>query len=508
MKRATCIAMVFCFAVAISGCRSTDDEDPQSSSDASQPNEARDAGVAEEAQDAVDNERNAGPDTQDSDATVGVVRSYVFKDMVQPPRPPAEVEVPTTDGTRELSFSLYDSQIDAVREGNARFAFDLYHKLVAEAESGDNLIVSPHSISVALAMAYAGARGNTEKEMAHVLHFALSQKLLHPVFNYLALELATRAEPSADGQDIEQNADAEEKEDSGFQLSIVNAAWPAIGFEMVPEYIDVLQKYYNSALYPVSYEDPERAREIINGWVAEQTARRIDDLIPSRLLDSDTVLVLTNAVYFKAAWVNHFDESKTSDRVFHLWDGGDVTVPMMEQQFDFRYAEGESWQAVEIPYEREELSMVLIVPKAASNLTQLEASLSYEQLSLVIEALEVRDTLIRMPKFSFKADFSLKQPLIDLGMVDAFGPADFSGITEEGGISICDVLHNAFIAVDEAGTEAAAATAVIFKTIDGGGSYEQAKITLDRPFIFLIRDNPTGAIVFLGRVVDPTAPAE
>jgi len=499
-------AIVIFFAATVGSCTSTATENAASNPNSGHPNAIADTGSIGGSQETGGIGGNADSQISQTDGGIDGARWFNFKNLIIPPEPPKEVTVIRSQTERAISFPLLDSEREAVSEGNARFAIDIYHRLAAQVNSGDNLILSPHSISVALAMAYAGARGNTAKQMADVLHFSLSQERVHAVFNYLALELATRAEPARSDGYLVTEGDAEGPKDSGFRLNIVNAAWPDFGFQMRSEYIEVLDKYYGSALFPVNYGDYAKARRIINGWVADRTVQRIDNLIPDdRLLDG-AVLVLTNAVYFKAAWVNHFDEAKSYQGTFHRSDGIDVTVPMMMQQFDFRYAEGGSWQALEIPYERKELSMVLIVPKASSNLAELEESLNLAYLVSVIDALQIRDTLVRMPKFSFKAAFPLKSPLEELGMTDAFRAADFSGIAgAPGDLYISEVLHDAFIAVDEAGTEAAAATAVIFMTIDGGGKAERAEITLDRPFLFLIRDSVTGAILFLGRVVDPVA---
>lgn len=373
-------------------------------------------------------------------------------------------------------------------DGNSAFAFDLYQVLK---EESDNLFYSPHSISLALAMTYAGARGETERQMADTLHFILSQERLHPAFNGLDLELAGRGEG------------AEGKDDEGFRLNIVNAIWGQEGVQFLPEFLDVLAENYGAGLRLLDFASAlEESRVTINNWVSEQTEGRIKDLIPQGAMDPTTVLVLTNAIYFNAAWAKPFEEGLTEGGAFHLLDGGEVTVPMMKRTEFFGYAEGEGYQAVELPYDGRELSMVILLPQAGK-FESFENALEAGRVDGIVDDLVRRQVALTMPKFEFESGFSLKDALAAMGMPDAFtGAADFSGMTGSRDLFIGEVLHKAFVSVDEAGTEAAAATAVIMKEAEMPA--EPVEVAMDRPFIFLIRDVKTGAILFIGRVVDPS----
>jgi serpin B len=389
---------------------------------------------------------------------------------------------------RVTSPDVTASDLADVVGGNSGFAFDLYQFLK---EGKDNLFYSPHSISLALAMTYAGARGETERQMADTLRFTLPQDRLHPAFNGLDLELAQRGE-GAEGRDGE-----------GFRLHIVNAIWGQEGHDFLSEFLDVLAENYGAGLRLVDFVNaPEESRVIINEWVSEQTEERIEDLIPPGVIDPATVLVLTNAIYFNAAWAEPFDVALTDDSAFHLLDGGEVTVPMMRQTASFGYAQGEGVQAVELPYDGRELSMVILLPDAGE-FDVFESTLDAGRVDEMLENLARRQVALTMPKFEFESGFSLADSLAAMGMPDAFsGAADFSGMTGTRDLFIGGVIHKAFVSVDEAGTEAAAATAVVMEKL--AMPEEPVEVTVDRPFIFVIRDIETNAILFVGRVVDPS----
>ncbi len=376
--------------------------------------------------------------------------------------------------------------------GNRDFAFDLYQAL---REEPGNLFYSPYSISLALAMTYAGARGETESQMASTLNFVLSQKSLHPAFNQLDLELASRGEGVAG------------KDDKSFRLNIANAIWGQEGFEFLDEFLDALAENYGAGMRLVDYvSQPEESRVIINDWVENETEGRIKDLIPKGLINDLTRLVLTNAIYFNAAWINPFPEG-TVDHPFHLLDGGEVRAPMMSRQTNaFGYAEGDGYQAVELPYDGRELSMVVLLPDSG-RFEEFEASLDADVLLAVTDALAYRFYVaLTMPKFEFESDFSLAKTLADMGMPIAFaeGLADFSGMNEKEPLFIKEVVHKAFVSVDEEGTEAAAATAVMMAVTSVEPVRERIEVKVDRPFVFLIRDIETGTILFMGRVLDPS----
>ena len=371
--------------------------------------------------------------------------------------------------------------------GNSAFAFDLYQAL---RKKDGNLFYSPYSISLALAMTYAGARGETERQMAGALHFVLPQEWLHPAFNSLDQALASRGQ-GAQGQD-----------GKGFRLNVVNAIWGQQGYQFLPAFLDLLAENYGAGLRVLDFASaPEEARTTINEWVSEQTEDRIKDLIPQGAVDALTRLVLTNAIYFNAAWADAFEAAQTQDGPFHLLDGGEVSVPLMRQTGGFGYAEGEGYQAVELPYDGRELAMVVLLPQAG-DFERFESALDAGRVEQIIGSLEYQQVRLTMPRFEFESGFSLKEALAALGMADAFSEqADFSGMTGQRDLFISEVVHKAFVSVDEAGTEAAAATAVIMKLT--AAVEEPVEVTMDRPFIFLIRDLETGAILFVGRVVEP-----
>ena len=402
---------------------------------------------------------------------------------------PAAGEVLKSDKERITTPDVSAADVALLVEENSAFAFELYREL--KGEEG-NLFYSPHSISLALAMTYAGARGETAEQMADTLHFILEQERLHPAFNWLDAELAKRGEGAAG------------KDGKGFRLNIVNAIWGQKDYEFLSDFLDVLAENYGAGLRILDFiNETEQSRVAINKWVSKQTEGRIEDLIPPGAIDASTCLVLTNAIYFNAAWEDPFDEDITADGPFYLLDGGQVTVPMMKQTESFGYTEGEGYQAVELLYDGDELSMVILLPKAG-NFQAFEEGLQAQQVSDIISGLQPTEVALTMPKFEFDSEFSLKDTLADMDMPIAFsGGADFSGMTGNRELFISDVVHKAFVAVDEAGTEAAAATAVIMPT--AAPPEPTVEVTIDRPFIFLIRDIDTGAILFVGRVVNPNA---
>lgn len=378
-----------------------------------------------------------------------------------------------------------DGEMEALAAGNGAFGFDLYHWLA----SGDdgNLFCSPLSISTALAMTWAGARGETEAAMAGVLHFDLGQDRLHPAFNRLGAVL-----------------DALGAGSDAFRLHVVNALWGQTGYEFREAFLDLMAEQYGAGMSLLDFAaDPEAARLVVNDWAAYHTENRIRDLVPPGGIHGLTRLVLANAIYFKADWADPFEPEGTHDRMFRLAGGEEVRVPTMWHAADFRYADGDGWQAVELPYEGREVSMLVVVPDAG-RFAEVEASFGYAALSDVLAALAPRRVALAMPKFEFTRDFALKAALEALGMGIAFDPdlADFSGMEPLDELYIGNVFHKAFVAVDEEGTEAAAATAVV---MDGGTSVppEALPFDVDRPFLFLIREHATGAVLFLGRVIDP-----
>lgn len=402
--------------------------------------------------------------------------------------PTASADEVRSDETRQTPASLPVNELTELVNGNNTFAFDLHRQVRSGSE---NLFFSPYSISIALAMTYAGARDETAHEMAGAMQFYLANDSLHPAFNYLDQQLAARGEGS-------QGKDGE-----GFRLNVVNAIWGQKGYSFRPEYLDVLALNYGAGLRILDFENqPEPSRVTINDWVEDQTESRIKDLIPQGAIDTLTRLVLTNAVYFNAAWQSQFEESATSPGTFSLIDGNDVTVPMMRQTASFGYGEGAGYQVVELPYDGGELSMVVLLP-AEGQFEAFESSIDNEALLDAFDRLQWTRLDLTMPKFKMETSFGLNDALAAMGMEQAFDPAraDFSGMDGTQNLYITDVVHKAFVEVDETGTEAAAATAVIVGT--ESMPVDPVSVTIDRPFLFLIRDIETNTILFLGRVMNP-----
>jgi len=402
---------------------------------------------------------------------------------------PVGGELLMSDKPRETAPDVSEADLALLIEGNSAFAFELYQAL---REEEGNLFYSPHSISVALAMTYAGARNETAQQMADTLQFMLEQDRLHPAFNWLDAELAKRGEGAAG------------KDEEGFSLNIVNAIWGQKDYTFLSDFLDVLAENYGAGLRILDFiNETEQSRLAINKWVSDQTEGRIEDLIPQGAIDALTRLVLTNAIYFNAAWENPFDEDMTADGPFHLIDGGQISVPMMKQTEAFGYTEGDGYQAVELQYDGNELSMVILLPEA-DQFQAFEEGLQSQQVCDIMSDLQSTGVTLTMPQFEFDSEFSLKDTLAGMGMPIAFsGAADFSGMTGTLDLQITEVLHKAFVSVDEAGTEATAATAVIVGESAMPG--QPVEVILDHPFIFLIRDIETGAILFVGRVMNPGA---
>jgi serpin B len=394
-----------------------------------------------------------------------------------------------TEGQGGPTPTVSDADLAALAGGNSAFAFNLYQ--VLRREKG-NFFYSPYSISLALAMTYAGARSGTEKEMAQALHFLLPQDRLHPAFSRLAAELASRGEGAAG------------KDGKGFRLNVANSLWAQQDYQFLQQFLDLLVANYGAGVRPVDFAgDPEAARQTINDWVSKETEGRIEDLIPPGAIDTLTRLVLANAIYFNAAWLYPFQPDRTVDGPFNLLDGSQVQVPMMRQTGSFSYAEGDGYQAVELPYDGQQLSMVILLPEKGQ-FDAFEATLDATRVDAILKSLAGQQVALTMPNFEFESQFSLKDSLSALGMPNAFtDAADFSGMTGNRELSISEVAHKAFVSVDEAGTEAAAATAVIVGVTSAPA--EPVTFTADRPFLFLIRDIPTGTILFVGRLADPTA---
>lgn len=384
-----------------------------------------------------------------------------------------------------------------VTAGNTAFGVDLYRRL-REDEAEPNLFFSPVSISSALAMTYAGARGETAAQMADTLHFTLPPARIHPAMGALSAEL--------------------EISDEGRQVAIANALWAQEGTALERDFLDVTDRFYEAGVYRVDYRTAaarEQARETINGWVEDQTNDRIRDLVSRTDLSEMTRLVLTNAVYMLADWERKFSERATQRGDFAALSGDPVTVDLMAMRSDFRHLEGSGFQALELPYSGGELSMVVFLPDAEDGLPAFERRLRGGRLDGWLRELhssEPHYVDLRLPRFRAEQKMSLARTLQDLGMPLAFdeAQADFFGISgplpDGYRFVIGDVIHQAFVAVDEEGTEAAAATAVVMPmVITGVRRPEPIVFHADHPFVYVIRDNRSGMILFMGRLAEPAS---
>ncbi len=383
--------------------------------------------------------------------------------LVEEPRPPA---VPEADAK-------------ALVEGGNRFAIDLYKGLAAEP---GNVVCSPYSVSAALAMTYAGARGETAVEMAKVLHIGGLAGRVHPAHADLAWRL--KGDPAA-GQP---------------EFSVANALWGQRDYGFRPDFLTLTRTHYGAGLREVDYVgDSEGARRTINGWVGDQTKGKIPELLPAQILNGPTVLVLTNAIYFKGSWRDEFDPKITADDKFHPTLLETVPVRMMNRRGPMSVHEGDGVQVVRLPYRGEAKSMLVVVPDSATGLAAVEAKLTAGQVQLWRTGLREAEVKLQLPKFKASGKSRLDGPLTALGMPRAFCEveADFSGMTGQPVLYIGAVQHEAVVEVDEQGTVATAATAVVM--------YERrarrmVTVRVDRPFLFLIVDDVTGAILFVGRV--------
>jgi serpin B len=377
-----------------------------------------------------------------------------------------------------------DDPVARAAAGNNEFAADLYMQV--RGEEG-NIFFSPYSIRTALAMAYAGARGNTTAQMRDVMALGVPDEDLHGTLARLRQKMAASARTESD-----------------FQFSVANALWGQEGLDFKQDFLKMLEQAHGAGLRRVDYiKDSEAARVAINDWVREATKDKIKDLVPKRGLTRDTRLVLANAVYFKGTWVETFSEGATKEEDFHVTPEKTAKVQMMHQTARFPYAESENWQMVELPY-RGGFGMVVVLPKERGGLSDMEAKLGEVLQAGLFGEKPTRAQRVKLslPKFKFSARMGLADTLKKMGMKDAFiGDADFSGMTDEAQLYIQKVLHKAFIDLDEEGTEAAAATGMAMGATSAPIG-PPIPFRADHPFFFAIRDRSTGTIVFMGRLAE------
>ena len=376
------------------------------------------------------------------------------------------------------------SEINTLVEGNTAFALQLYAKLHSQ---DGNLAFSPYSISSALAMTCAGARGETAQQMEQVLHFDQSQADLSPRFHQL-----DKALKSAKG---------------GNELNIANSIWPQKKYPFQKDFLNLLRQDYGAIVTPLDYEhNAEQARATINRWVDGQTRHKINEIIGPGVVDSLTRMVLVNAIYFKGTWATPFPEEATRSDMFYPGPDTHVTVPFMHVSDDFRYGENGQLQLISLEYVGEQLEMLILLPRNRDGIGQLENNLNATNLSAWTSTMQVEKVAVVLPKFKITSEFGLAETLRAMGMADAFDPdkADFSGMDGRlHWLYISAVLHKAYVDVYEKGTEAAAATTTLMESSATLTVDRTKQFRADHPFIFVIRDSTTGSILFLGRVTQP-----
>jgi serpin B len=387
-------------------------------------------------------------------------------------------------GTVAIKSAVDDNDIKEAVAGNTNFTFSLYGKIKDKNPEG-NLFFSPYSISTALAMTYAGARDETEKQMVEALHFTLPGPRLFPAFGTLQKQLI------------------QEDKSRGYRLLLANALWGQKDETFLKGFLDLTKNYYGAHLSQLDFvNETEKSRQIINSWVEEKTKNKIKGLIPPNGIDKETKLVITSAIYFKGEWKTKFKWWKTRSADFNITKKDKVKARMMQLKEVFKYCENEKVQVLELPYRGNEINMLLILPKEIEGIKKLEDTITTETLNVLLSKMQNTKVDVYLPKFKIIwGACVLNDTLTALGMPDAFIPekADFSGMTGKKNFWISNVFHKAFVEVNEEGTEAAAGTGVVL-TRGGGVSLV---FRADRPFIFIIRDNRTGSILFMGRLMNP-----
>ena len=389
---------------------------------------------------------------------------------------PSKVQARAVDtyATTKSVASLSDSMND--------FSFDMYQQL---GDVGDNVFFSPYSVFVALAMTYEGARGDTAEQMKDVLGFEQNDEISLCSFGRIYNLL---------------NIDAE------YTLNTANALWTEKDYPFLEEYLSFIDNYYMGKATDVDFTNPKNAADIINKWVEENTGGKIEDMLSSDDISPGTVLILSNAIYFKGSWLTQFNVEDTKDRDFEMTPNNKIQVPTMvlkDSKELFNYTETEDLQILELPYKGNAVSMIILLPKE-NDITIVNQKFTSENLATWMDSMYPTVVDIYLPKFTFKTDYNLKNMLIDIGLDIAFSSnADFSGMNGYGGLFIEKVLHKAFVEINEEGTEAAAATTV--HVMESAMPEPPEIFNADHPFTFLIQHKETGTILFMGSVSNPIA---
>lgn len=380
------------------------------------------------------------------------------------------------------------AELAAFSEAQQAFALAIYQKLASG--KAENLILSPYSIYQALLMTYAGAAGETKAQMQTALQLPVSDESVHRLMNALTQANLPSKVLLPEGV-------------MPFELRTANALWGQVGFSFLQTFLDTLSKHYDAPMHSLDFAKSDEATDTINNWVAEHTADKIQNIIPKGALGEDTRLVLTNAIYFKGSWQRPFLKENTLDAPFYPAEGKTVTVSMMHQTAAFEAVDGEGYQAILLPYQGGTKAMLIVLPDGGLN--AFNAGLDLQKLQVIRAELRSQRVQLSMPRFKVETQFDLNQAMSELGMPAAFDAqaADFSGMTGDRSLMIGNILHKAFADVNEDGTEAAAATAVVMELTSAPVQEDPLTITLDRPFYFAIIDDENGSVLFNGQVVEP-----
>jgi len=423
-------------------------------------------------------------------ACVPVEQPVVKETPTQDNEKPADSAFAKSHLARETEPQVDPDNLASLVNGNTELAFSFYDQI---RQDEGNIIFSPISLSLALSMTLTGAETSTEQGMMQALGFSLPEEDVHTAFNALLLAI-----------EASQEQTPRDSEGSDFQLNIANSLWGQAGYDINDTFLNTIAQNYGAGIYNVDYAtNPEFARNAINNWVEEETEDKIKDLIPEGAINTLTRLVLANAIYFNGSWYHPFSEMDTAQESFTLLDESEILVDMMKLSGqNLSYSRGEDYQAVDLLYLSSDFAMTILLPDTAT-FNDFESGLDTQKLSLIFDEMHSEPVNLHMPRFDFITATDAKEPLVNMGMAEAFDGdlADFSGINEADDLYITDVLHNAAITVDETGTEAAAATAVIVGL--KGMPSEPISMIIDRPFLFMIRHIPTGSILFMGRVTQP-----
>lgn len=409
--------------------------------------------------------------------SVSFIAGYLYKDNFFPPSAKADQLAIDTNATSESVSSLVDYM--------NIFSIDFYTQLSNDQEQqGENIFFSPYSVFVALSMTYEGARNETAADMQKVLHFPQNNDSmlcsfgrLYNIYNF----------------------------HQKYTLETANALWTQHDFSFLDSYLNFIEHYYMGRATEVDFLQAEETAEQINDWIEEKTHDKIQDMLSSEDIDPSTKMILTNAIYFKGDWLYQFDSDDTIEKDFYVNDEETVSVPMMhldDDDISFNYTETDDFQMLELPYDGNNISMIVLLPKE-NNISAIEQQMSWENISNWKQVFQEKQVKVMLPKFEMETTYNLGQYLIEMGMQAPFSTsADFSGMDGRRDLFIGKVLHNAFVKVDETGTEAAAATTVHMELTAILPS-DQVVFNADHPFLFFIQHKETNNILFMGKITNP-----